>query len=39
LTGPVRVVSAGLVEPAEALALDEAVVRAEPGSPPAASAS
>jgi lipoate-protein ligase A len=33
LTGPVRVVSAGLVEPAEALALDEAVVRAEPGSP------
>lgn len=29
----VRVVSAGLLEPAEALALDEAVVRAEPSSP------
>jgi len=33
LTGAVRVVSAGLVEPAEALALDEAIVRAEPSSP------
>jgi lipoate-protein ligase A len=33
LTDPVRVVSAGLLEPAEALALDEAVVRAEPGEP------
>jgi lipoate---protein ligase len=30
---PMRVVAAGLCEPAEALALDEAVVRAEPGSP------
>jgi lipoate-protein ligase A len=33
LTAVVRVVSAGLVEPAEALALDEAIVRAEPASP------
>ena len=31
LTGPMRVVAAGLCEPAEALALDEAVIRAEPG--------
>ncbi len=33
MTAQVRVVSAGLLEPAVALALDEAVVRAEPGSP------
>lgn len=33
MTGAVRVVAAGLVEPAEALALDEAVVRAEPAAP------
>jgi lipoate-protein ligase A len=33
LTGPVRVVSAGLVEPAAALALDEALVRAAPETP------
>jgi lipoate-protein ligase A len=33
LTGEVRVVSAGFLEPAEALALDEAIVRAEPSSP------
>jgi lipoate-protein ligase A len=33
LTEAVRVVSAGLLEPAEALALDEAIVRAEPSSP------
>jgi lipoate-protein ligase A len=33
VTGAVRVVSAELVEPAEALALDEAIVRAEPSGP------
>jgi lipoate-protein ligase A len=33
LTGAVRVVSAGLLDPAAALALDEAVVRAEPVAP------
>ena len=33
MTDRVRVVSAGLLEPAEALALDEAIVRAEPASP------
>lgn len=33
MSGAVRVVSAGVLEPAEALALDEAVVRAEPSAP------